>query len=518
MATKLYLFQGITPNKNNDIHYHFDNMVTGMLTKFSGNNFLTVTSDNYKIQNENVLQIKTSGNTSDWELLNNLTYCIECDDSFKSAGIGRFFHITATKLRGGFTECTLKPDYWATFINECQISNRHILKANLDIDSTNGFYDPITRTTGEKEFTEILTNGNRLRCVIAGMETVKPDITSFVTGQTYSQPILYATEPFDIPTLPQLQDYIYTYSNIFDREISGGSNPQIAISEVYIVEAQTILVNPTGTTFHTYTRTKQSATTTLYQVFQGETTHTANILTGGKYSSSDPNSTEYANYKYFVGTFNGGIELANCNNAQPITFHTLAKENKITVTVCDGEREHDITDDFRCSLVADNSTTGALQQITHAFNTVESAYTGIKNLTSAETIDKGAGQLLGLANKIMPTANGRYKTHGNAFINLFNDGRSSYTTKMFAFFKIKSVYDEVENAHINGINYDFYCDHITTLVRNNTILPSVSNTSIEPYIQAELHIDAIPLDAATDIENHFRQGLYLHDEAIYETL
>ena len=51
MATKLYLFQGITPNKNNDVHYHFDNMVTGMLTKFSGNNFLTVTSDNYKIQN-----------------------------------------------------------------------------------------------------------------------------------------------------------------------------------------------------------------------------------------------------------------------------------------------------------------------------------------------------------------------------------------------------------------------------------------------------------------------------------
>ena len=235
MATTLNIYQGITPNKLGSIHYHYDSMLIGMQNLMAANkvNSTALTLDNYKIETENKLLIKTDAKT-DWRWLNKLTYCIE-EDRTGSYVNARFYHITDTKLRGGFTVCTLEPDYWATYIDKCSIDRRHISRSNINIPNANGYYNPIKAINSYKSCSPIITSGTQIKLVFAGIESVKPDVTAIITGETYTHPILYATEAFSISTNPlTFTAEVYKVANVYSHEISGNLNPAVEI-EYYLI-------------------------------------------------------------------------------------------------------------------------------------------------------------------------------------------------------------------------------------------------------------------------------------------
>ena len=507
----LYLYQNITPNYDDGIHYYFDDF-SKYKASLSNSLFNTLQPDNYRINTE-VCKI---GFNNVITALNaqSITYIIDERDSYY-----RCYYIRRYEIQSNMIIYHLEMDYWGSFIATCSLSDIWVKRCNRKL-GTPIFDDSLTESNPTFEYMPISggTFPSLDESSIKANEYIDHTylmIILAITYNTFEQSGASVTETRLFGKLLQtetsLKEVMENYGGLFAL-VEGGGDNLATITGAWIVDAcgtpGTSGIDYTGTS-KTFKFKKDDGTITqsllsminIYNTFEREYV----------YNTSDPS------YKYYFGTYNNNMEIKMYGNTQHrLRVRYVLSNDHINVIVCDGDKQEDITSAFAISL---SSTNGELresrllvQQLQNGLRVLGGTANLLGSSSPQGAISSGTSlfsDILGTIDKVNFANNIGHVVKGGDGYSTFNN-KANQTLGSFKNPIVMLKYNKLQNgsSHVRrfGANYNqMINDNLYDLLNKSFLV----NNSTFTYLMANIDVEHAPIEACDTIKGIFAKGVRL---------
>lgn len=532
MARTLYLFSGLTPNIKQQPYYNikvFSNYLNYLTTNFICEK--VIADDNYRI-NGNILKVVLNGYVSNRPI----TYAVEVDTE-NAETYHRCYFVDAITNQSNMLYLTLSVDLWGTYYNASRIDHALITRCNRNIGI--GIYDEIQHVeTIENEDKDdhllffdgeiiqdydprkiykycgrfalvIVLNYNVRQGGITGEKISETrvmfsNLMNFDYGQSSATGILEGALLF----LNGLQGVLGTGGQLTDAEIS----------HAYIVPLYFIQPDGTGITLQSKFVDGNNHSVTSQKAF----TFLCSFVPSDK--DFEIKTADYdINYDYIAGCRRcAGLKLKRYTTNKLKFIYTCAtRQDKLIVTVKQGEDEHDITQNFEVEITGASQNTTAIRQISNVLQTFGNAlgasFAGLKRMGTGGAILGAVTSLTGALSSnegVLNSLQGNGDVLGvldyyhNSYLG-WNESDREYVLTPFAVNLYKSTRNEKLHARYNGASFNEYIENINTVFDFDLLGEGDYELT---FIQvSEIKINGLPTYARTEIENAFIRGVELLD-------
>lgn len=504
----LLLYSHVTPNSDN-IHYVYDDL-EDFKTELSSHLVATVSMNNYRINNG---IIKLSTETSSAFLPSTykiVTYAINETDN-------TCYVVRSSELQGGFVIYYCYVDYWGTYIFDAHFNHINVLRCNRNVDI--GIYDDI----------KVSQIDSRVRFPIPDDDKNPSHPNYFLLSHVYivfcltfniEESLLGGSTTATGMYAMSLQSVYTKY--ITDNPTLTGTNP-IDIARAWVGGIYGIK----GTNFYGFDTTLKATVTkaflipsSLITIYDNQAISVATKSFFGDYNQHNAipvvevfnrvNTTSFTlnhnvNNNYHVGTMNKGVKITRTTQASiEITYQCFVSNNDIKVVVKQGENQSDISSEFEIDLTLNGGDVSNLAQIKNA---LKMGLTVAQGLATGNIIGTGyslAGDIIG---KIGTQVYGTQIGQGDGILT-FDSGSYLGTFCPFGYSVYTSITDESVNARQKGAYFNCYVSSLDAIFNYNFI-GTGDDTNDPTFVQANVNIDGIPLQAISEISNRFAKGVYL---------
>ena len=479
----IYLFENITPNHANNLHYYFKSEL--QYVQALGTPYMTFEEDNYLL-NGNTLSIRLPYSTDTEEV----SYI-----AWNNGGVWRFYHVTDAFYQSGYTIFELRLDIWATYIHEANISRIHVNRSNKLVGV--GLYDniPITHT---RSFARLGEEFEATDLAIVYVVAFATGVSSILVNNAGTYLGVYAQEIEEDEDKPEgmpLLDWWLSLVSGIHSVASTLATLDANVLKAYIVPKNYLAIK-SGTVpiFNTKTTSFNGTLTPTFEVapFVFPVIFSFDI---------DPN------FKYYVGTKYAGLEVARlAGESVSVIYNFMVKQDGLQVLIQHGDKMLDITSAFQVGLTSNDGNFTTSQQIAATLRTLGSVSANVGAIAAG-----GAGAEMGALN-ITSAMAGLFK-EGNARYTQGGDGLSTYRaidgSVMSPFYMQmnESIIDETEKIRFYGIAFDEFLTDINVVFDAPYVV--TDSESYDTFVAADTRVTGVPSTACDYIANTFNRGVYI---------
>lgn len=541
MARKLFIFRKFLPNNNNGIHYI--SHIRNDFLEYVKSNFAykEIDLNNYRI---NTNTIKINDVFSDLEA-SFYTYAIDVDIDEDNISYWRCFYIKNFDIQSGYVIFSIEIDLWQTYIYDAKLNNTTLLRSNRLIPNNKGYFDEINFTITETNYFNRLVamggvDGSASNYGIkylaesdARIAFLAKVITQRNTTGTITNSI---TQLFCI----DLSDI----RNIFDGQASNKNAVELAIdavSHIYAIDDPALVdfeVEVMRAWIVTKSMVQPSLPQRYYPMKSKPYFNSHNNLTFNAYFVGPSHIVETKtiegqdyniNYKYFAGVYGDGLPLKNEITKIVCEFEYVVTESEINISIMQGDRQKDITNNFEVSLSGQAQNEDAMHKIAYWAHNISNMLGMVKSATTAGFGSNGGGgaaallpasqYVLGLFDQVGDARPSGTTTKGGgastfAWYLTQEDIGNRLINYPFYLTRFKSMFDEKRKCVRFGANYfvnftttnSFY--DLANEIDNYDLIfydPEIINYS---YIKGTTNVTHCIKEACNYIENKLSNGIY----------
>lgn len=511
----LYLYKNFTPNINNTQHYWY-NSLTAFRNAITTYQWLYFEPDKYTI---NTSTIRVTANNINPNDANDVTYVI--DEYAKRA-----YHVDACVYQSGYLIIDVRLDLWATYINDAVFSSFYVKRCNryLSYPANNptivrqGYYDSIksvnraTKVYIPKQETPVFSS-NDIYFVFVADIGIKANsggdiwdmLTNLLAGTMSSVTRLYA-----VPYTTDLETTTQKISGIYQITRSANLDYPVAVSRCWILPKQLLNISSSATTFTTYVNGTPSIVN-AYQIYPSQ------IGISQTYTI-DPN------YDYYAGTPTKYMKIPRTTGQQAVVWVGTAGQASFNVAVEVENQVLDLSDAFEISLTYNNGSKTGTDIMAHTIKTLTGVLNSATQFNNSVTpITNAKGKVTGFSGgNALQVAQGTFasaletskviaegqfgslNTQAEGIVSYFTDAHTAQMPLGITIFR--SINNEQAQANAFGASYECVFSS-PDILKNCTLFTGATNT----FIQAEVGITGIPIQAIDAIQNKFAGGITLID-------
>ena len=494
---QLNLYYGYTPNTNGNYVYYtsFDHYVTHL----SSNLVITISDDNYRINNNSV-RVATSAQIM-YSNYQKITYMINTADN-------KCYIVQNSYMQSGCFIFDLVVDLWGTYIGQTSFNMIDVVRCNRRIGT--GLYDNIRATKTVTRASFPIPTGQSVTDHATALSTSHAYIVFTVEYAVQSQVFgnISTTEVFCC-------SLAYIYSQY--RGSGGTLNPNA------VELACSVIGGITETSTSTWYQTQTARVLRAYLVPEGFVsivTTPARVTTGFITKSRYGDITIYGdkcilksselsfaldnnpNNQYYVGTPESGLKLTRVTDTQfNVTYRCAVNFDRLQITVEQGDNQMDITSNFEVALTLNGG------DVTNLAGIKAGLQYGLKTAADVAT-----GNFFGVTSDVLGIMGNHYNGHtingGDGAIAMSSQHVGGYLDCRYplGYIACESINNEQENAVYKGAFFDTYMSNFANIFNN---YPLMYGTNIPTYIQANVTLSDIPLNAQNTIRNALASGIYM---------
>ena len=489
----IYLFKNKLPNSSKNVHYIYSN--PSSFFDYLGTDYISFTEDNYRINN-NVLEVDISAIDSNTKY-NEITYI-----AWYNNQNWRFYFVNSQYYQSGFAIYELSLDIWGTYISQANFSNIRVTRCNRKIESSlkSGLYDPIPATsyTQWESLAEDLTTDDVSIVFTVVFSTGNSSIL-FNNAGSYTGVFSIALNAF--PEGYTLKDACEAVGGIYNVEIRKDEavtpTYEANVTKVFIIPNEALTrIQPTGNDVVAFN--SQSSKGGLH-IF-GEYKCLPNRFAKPFHVDIDPD------FQYYVGTKAEGLKIDRTTSQAYIYYVFITKQDGMQILVTQGDKMIDITQAFSVGVTNNNGNLTDYERIAQALNIIGGVASGGFQIATG-----GVGYVTGaltIANALqggIVSGNARYIDGGDG-LNTFYNNNKLIINNPYIVTKNRSLSDENMHARLYGAIFNSKLNSINELFDFDLL---GSGDSQETYVEIDLRVDGVPLEAQSFIETTFATGVYI---------
>lgn len=505
----LILYTGKAPNTNG--LYAYFTSFSAYMAYLSSRIFTSITQDKFIINNgtvriavDNVLTIDN---------YKNVTYMINEIDN-------KCYIVNRVVVQSGYVIFAVTLDLWGTFIADADFEIINVARCNRRIAA--GLYDAIRATNTVDEV--------RLPVPADDYPTGYPDFYKleriyivFTLVYNVEQSAFGATSATSMFAL-NAKTLFDAYRTLVEAGTPSGQTPSYEnaidvitgiVGGIYGVEASNFWVTTQNDAKVTkayllpadliYT-TGSSGITVKSKSLYGTYTNLV-CLDVAHFARYHLENIEIdANYEYYVGTVNKGLKLVRTTDqTATVIYKCIPSANNIEVVVMQGDNQLDITSEFEVTLTLNNGDVTNLAGIKQALSM------GLKGATAVTTT--GTVGLTSLAPDVIGLIGRHYQGqqngNGDGVLNFIQYGNATLylcARYPFGYVRYKSINDEHANALRKGAFVDDYVSSFASIFDYPLLYGAAASPT---YVQANVNLSNIPLEAQDAIKTALSSGIYL---------
>lgn len=524
MARVLHLYYGATPNhgKNPYFIYPHDEYMTAC-----GNasvQSLDVDIDNYRI-NSNVIKIKEP-DTALFTASANATYAID-EEHHKVGtrivyGYWRCYFVRSIDYQSGMTILSCEVDLWGTYYRNATLSNILVSRCNRAI--AEGVYDDIKYANGElvyknkkdpiaspiSDFCVVFLASVVLQTSWFGSDPLTQSIMLYLPLEEIGEKTATAYAKMDI-----IEKVRFIIGGLKSASAGAVNDSNLAVLRCWILPKKFAEAGKYG-----LSAIKGSS------VFVGEASHdyqftdVAVAKMGVKKTTYDftdfvkgeAPAKLYPNMELQAGAIGHTMPLTRFINNKEVGFRVITESDAVRVEVTQGGKVQDISGAFELNINVNNqmgtSTQETSKNLSKLLSIVSSAVVGYmaKGVTGGAV---GAG--LGFSKTLIGSFNqggASSPSSGNGDASTsYSLNDAEYVAYPFIASVVQSIDDEKEHARLEGAKFSTYVDSLDG-IKTFALLGEKEGFE-QTYVQADVSVAGVPMDAMTAIKTALAQGVYI---------
>lgn len=494
----VYLYKKQLPNTLRNTHYIFTD--PGDFWLELGDEYISFSEDTYRL-NGNILEVELSVIDADTKY-NEITYIV-----WQQGGNWRFYFVNSQIFQSGYAIYDLTLDVWATYISQAKINKKTLMKCNRKVEVTysestgikkaTGIYDPIASTQYQGYLTEYGEDYGADDIAVVFVAVIENSQSSILYNNASSYTAIFAKRlsTFSTPTINYALSVIGGIYGYF-QVATPSTILDVNIIKAYLVPAEALKASD------------WAYTDTTFKFVSSSTAGSGNV---DDFIICSPYAFEKdivvpidPDYKYIAGTKYAGLELIREVGATSVTYRFIVKQDGIEITVQQGDKMQDLTEQFRVGITTNDGNLTSYEKVARSLGLISGLASGVFQFASG-----GAGYVTGglsIANTLtssIVSGNGQYIAGGDGITTFTDNGEfcSPYQVRRYV-----SANNEKEHARLYGASYNVQFDDLEELQSNELL---GSGTETDTYIEMLCAIDGVPLDAKDLIETTFLNGVYI---------
>lgn len=524
------LYQNFTPNKDNHIHYIYDDFekYEDYIEEYIADE---LDENNYML-NKNVLIVKEHPNYDP----KTVTYCTWF---FENKFIA--FFVDNVTIQSGKYIYNLTQDVWATNIYNARFSQISVDRCNAKLFDSNEFtnvtYNDINNIKTEKSLHNLIPYQTLLNEESYGL-CLSIEILSKALTDNISSNQLRMIRIEEIRNA--YNDTFYNNINIFDlikifiKGISSASSItlessnyeitsySIKVNNAYIIPLNYIPFSGSGSLYGGVNNLRITSTDTNYNVTSSNrfkvlpTYLINNSIESQKFEAKDYNDLKNLNgaIKY-VGTMLENIPLTRYVNNFNVIYEFIYSDTNIKLYVNHNKQRKEITRSIQLNF---NENIGDNEIIVNAFASL--------NTTLLDSINQASSGKMSNSNIVNPLTNvGKsaiqeithptfqtpYNLNGDAEVimrsNIYNKINPLFVVERHN--AINTIYESFK-TYYTGLNYSGTIINSFNIIENKEIIHPNEIEEPNVYIKCNLLIDNVNTIASNYILNEFNRGIFIN--------
>lgn len=507
----LTLYTNFTPNNNNNIYYYFSSALN-YFSSLATYKLKDIDLNNYRYNN-NIIKVKKDILYLDNGNFDKVTY-ISIKESDSEGTFYRFFFVRNAFIESGYIVYNCSIDLWASYIYRASLNDIIVKRCNKLITGEVGIYNEISAVNNNIEFegqTIINNDLDYLNIIIVLNYNLKQNLTSTDTvGRTQLFSFNLGTFKEKLATLGY-EDL--TPRKVLEYAIATVGGIYGVVGNTGDLDAQVIgcYILPR---IYMSTEALNGITVKSTVIIEGTTqsNFAINLYTVKAYKTTVTNRTPTnftPNKKYYYGAkYSDSLELNNFTTGVSVDITYITNIDNIQVLIHEGDNYKDVTSAFSVEITTNATTQTSLRKLASAFiSTADITKSILKGSEKSGIVGGATAGVVGvgkdIARGILNTNINKPIGKGDALVNFIDDG----TLKTPLCFNIyTSKIDEGKLARLNGVKYNCNIDSINTIDSLEFVGTGTFDIN---YIECEVAVSNIPLDAKEYIESVFNKGVYL---------
>lgn len=514
---ELRLYNGFMPNEGSNDYYVFSSRLS-YLEAIEPFRSETLSINNYRIDANASLRLAIAAGRQA------ITYCIETDAA--DASYFRAYKVVDVSAVSDMYIYALRLDYWATYYIRATFPIIRVKRCNLNI--AQGDYDGVESVSvdaaGDTKLVKLEGLGEGLGYLTPSQVCVVV-LANVVRAQSIDQSTLItSTEAF----ICFLSDIMAAYPTAY------GQHNVVALASKFIAG-----IYKAGTSFWLDNKVEVVKAFLLPSsiapvvdasriiTFTSKTEFENNADLNVQFSMlapqrlvnpfSVPVGTLDINYKWYLGTFDGGLELERNTQAFNVFLSVYIDNDDVRVVVRQGDREKDISANFEIGITGNSRTADEGQRIAR----YTKALTSLFDVTLKASEAKSGSARLRLGIGAVNGAMNDYFARGGAPASPLlgaGDGAATFSARIggtsrvnnpLYFVGYKSTANEQAKARVLGANFDLFIKNLNTLNTINYDMLGTLPTFERVYVQADAQVEDIPTAAQDEIRDALARGVYI---------
>lgn len=474
----LYLYSGITPNLNANIHYFFSNH-NNYLAELETHKIDAITNDKYVVNNGFINVAPTDVTIKN---LYKCSYVCEYDN-----GLYRYYHVEHVEQFIDYVRIFVSLDNWSTFISNVNIGNMHVLRAN--IQNPTGFY-PSAKAIKGTYTTNALNNTSYSETSFGVVAVVAYEVGDIINDKVTTTEMFY----IQATASNTLDKLIHMFSGIYS--VNGGvfSDKKAQCYKLYIVPHALITTeeNPNNYGFN------------YKSIYGNGSIVPAKVVR--PHTKSVHYTTPTTTYKraLYVGTNTQFMPVEQRYNGVDVNYTFVYNDNELQVIVYANGNNMDITQSFGVDFVTNTTYDQHNRKTSQAVQGISSAISGAISLATGNPIyaimnaTTGANSLIN--NNIGVTPMGQLVSGGSALTTIKIDNNFVCPFRYIAF----ATDENINNAaDYEGLYFNNLIMTLQALLSSQTLTANTYH-----YIQAtNVEIEGANITVANEIINAFSRGI-----------
>lgn len=514
---ELRLYNGFMPNEGSNDYYVFSSRLS-YLNAIESFRIETLSISNYRIDANMSLRLSIATGR------HAVTYCVETDTA--DASYFRAYKVVEVSSFSDMYIYALRLDYWATYYIRATFPIIRVKRCNLNI--AQGDYDNVESVSvdaaGDTKLLKLEGLGEGLGYLTPAQVCVVI-LANVVRAQSIDQSTLVtSTEAFicSLSTIMAAYPTAYGQHNvvalaskfvagIYKAGASFWLDNKVEVIKAFLLPASVSPIIDASRTITFTSKTEFENNADLNAQFS--------MLAPQRIvnSFSVPMNTLDINYKWYLGTFDGGLELERNTQAFNVFLSVYIDNDDVRVVVRQGDREKDISANFEIGIAGSSRAADEGQRIAR----YAKALTGLFDVTLKASEAKGANARLRVGVGAVNGAMNDYFARGGAPASPLlgaGDGAATFSANIggtsrlnnpLYFVGYKSTANEQAKARVLGANFDLFIKNLNTLTAINYGMLGTLATFERVYVQADAQIEGIPTAAQDEMRGALARGVYI---------
>ena len=526
MARKLYVYVDYAPNKGEQTHYVYSS-IANFLAAIETHKIFTLDYPNYRIINgEVILSLKTANVTPVLPLtfaqLQRCAYVVDVDESESYI---RCYFVNSVYDKSGIGVMRVTLDNWGTFITNIKIENFHVRRCTRKLNN-NGRYDEVSGTCDYSDVLYAATDiDNTLSnfCVVF-LASVNLSPTPNVSVTKTSLYFVYVNDIYDLvhtqnpalDTMPIIAKIIDWVGGINSIATSGLNTAPAEVLKMWIVPAVVMQQSITLTdNFYSSCNVTNFANVSL-TAYVVEPKRRDETFSLNHYPNEQYNDIMPANHVE-AGTPFVTFPLKRFANKTEVIYRYVLTNANVKVYLVQGNEELDITSGFEVNMTTNNANSTSLMNIAKI---AEKFTKAVAMVGSGAAMGNAAGAIMGgisfVGSEIASAANRQQVIRGGTTAG---DGALTFSYNVvstdiymrtpYCLMVTPSIGDEVKNAEMRGINYDYYGTSLSWVQNRALVLVNSTYRSTETFMLCdEMEVSGTNEEAEAYVKSEFARGIW----------